>query len=127
MAIGLSGVADFRWRADSTEVRWNHAGEEVVRRYAMPILKAIALNDGSGVAIVEHPDEAGRDNAVVLNADGSLRFRIKLPAPASSGYAFWELYYVGTELTAFAAISGGDFACVIDPSSGEIMRKYETR
>jgi hypothetical protein len=73
------------------------------------------------------PSDAQYRNAAVFNADGSERFRLSIPLPAPDGLWFEQMYYVQGELTAFAALSGGDRAYVIDERNGAILRSYETR
>jgi hypothetical protein len=62
-----------------------------------------------------------------LNADGSLRFRLQLPLKDGSVYGFDQMYYVNDELTAIVAVTGRDFAYVVDEQCGGYMRNYETR
>lgn len=123
----MDQVTDFEWPFDSTQASWSFGGRQVRKFYADPIRSAVVLLDGTGVALVE-PYQAGRsENAVVFNADGSERFRVKLPVPDPRGYWFEQMYYVQGVLTAFATVHGVDRAYAIDEHSGSILRTYETR
>lgn len=95
--------------------------------YHFPVRVANLLEDKTGVAVVEPFEEKGRDNAVVFNADGSERFRLKFPLPEPHGNYYFDFYYVMGRLTAFANLRGTDFAYELNPQTGEVLKTYETR
>jgi hypothetical protein len=86
--------------------------------------RALVLNDGSGVVVVEPRRNGGSNSLVIFNSDGSERFRMGVP---DEGRAFHDVYYVGEELTAIVAFLTVDFAYVLDSTTGEVVRSYEIR
>ena len=83
------------------------------------------LWDASGVAVVEPYEEVGLNNAVLCNADDAERFRLKFPAPSSSGFGYDQAYYVGDTLDVFVNLGGSDFRYVIDESDGKFLGRYK--
>jgi hypothetical protein len=120
-------LANLQWSIGSNVALWDVNGSERRIEYAQPIRSAVALGDRSGVAVVEPLITYGQSNAVILNADGSLRFRLDLPVKDGSVYGFDQIYYVNDELTAIVAFTGHDFAYVVDERDGRYLRHYETR
>ena len=120
-------VDNLRWTVDSNVVEWDVDGSQQRIEYKKPIRSAVALRDRSGIAIVESLIPYGENNAVILNADGSLRFRLELPVKDGSVYGFDQMYYVDDELTAIVSITGHDFAYVVDERGSGYLRHYETR
>jgi hypothetical protein len=116
-----------RWSVGSNVVEWDVNESQLRIAYEKPIRSAVALRDRSGIAIVEPLVTFGEDNAVILNADGSIRFRLHLPFKDGSVYGFDQMYYVNDELTAIVAVTGRDFAYVVDEQRGGYKRHYETR
>jgi hypothetical protein len=120
-------VGDVRWNIGSNVVEWDLDGSQRRLEYEKPIRSVVALRDRSGIAVIEPLITYCQSNAVILNADGSLRFRLELPVKAGSVYGFDQMYYVNDELTAILALTGRDFAYVVDEQSGGYTRHYETR
>jgi hypothetical protein len=120
-------VGDVRWNIGSNVVEWNLDGSQRRLEYEKPIRSVVALRDRTGIAVIEPLFTYGQSNAVILNADGSLRFRLELPVKDGSVYGFDQMYYVNNELTAILALTGRDFAYVVDERSGGYTRHYETR
>ena len=106
---------------------WECEGLEIRKSYANPIRSAVPLQDGSGAVIVEPFQEAGLNNAIIFNADGSERFRLSFPEPASRGYGYDQAYHINEALNVFANIGGTDFRYVIDESEGSVLARYEAR
>jgi len=113
------------WSIGDDVVRWTHGSTVIEKRYEGEIGSAVALQDSSGVAVVE-PANHGGLNAVVFNADGTERFRVEPPVLVRH-VAFQQMYYVRDELTAIAITRGNDWAAVVDESTGDQIRAYETR
>jgi len=120
-------IDNLRWTVDSNVVEWDVDGSRRRIEYEKPIRSAVVLRDRSGIAIVESLIPYGNNNAVILNADGSLRFRLELPVKDGSVYGFDQLYYVNDELTAIVSFTAHDVAYVVDESAGGYMRHYATR
>jgi hypothetical protein len=123
----MSNMTDFEWNFDSPTVSWMHNGKSIVKQYRFPIRSAVPLRDATGVAVVEPFEEKGRDNAVVFNADGTERFRLRFPLPEPHGHCFDQMYYVRNTLTAIANLRGTDFAYELNEQTGEVLKSYETR
>lgn len=119
-------VEAFCWSVGDAMVAWRTEQREVTKRYAAEIDSAVALRDGSGIAVVEPNVTADGLNAVVFDADGTERFRVVPPQPERH-VCFQQMYYIGEELTAVAITSGSDWAAVVDPVTGLTIRTYETR
>jgi hypothetical protein len=120
-------ISKFAWTLHSRTATWECGGVEIRKSYANPIRSAVLLRDASGVAIVEPFQEAGLNNAVVFNADGSERFRLSFPALPSRGYGYDQAYYIDEALNAFVNLGGVDFRYVIDESEGRVLAQYEAR
>lgn len=122
--MSVSGLA---WKRGSAVVAWDSDGERIEKVYRGPVSSVCQLRDGGGLALVEPIDETGPNNAVVFNANGTVRFRVKPPLPTYQVQGFADMYYVKDELTAILVTPGRDFAVVVDGKTGECLRTYETR
>jgi hypothetical protein len=116
-----------RWDYNSPQVEWTVSGSRIRKLYRHPIQCAIQLHDSSGVAIVESREESGDRNAVILDANGEERFRLKVPLSLNERGWFDQMYYVGDRLFAFAHISGVDFRYEVDEHSGTLGPAMESR
>lgn len=121
----LMAVNAFSWLPHSSDVTWLNGNDLVRLCYARPIPRALPLLDGSGVAIVEPHEDVGPNNAIVVDANGALRFRIALPRDGRSW--FGDIYYIDVELTVIEWRGGTDFAHVVDEQSGRLVRSRESR
>ncbi len=120
-------ISDLQWTVGAESLSWVVDGVRISHEYDKPLRSAVTLRDGSGVAVVEPLMSYGESNAVILNADGSLRFRLRMQANDGTVYGFDQMYYVDGELTAIFAVTGRDFAYVVDEANGTYIRHYETR
>ena len=123
----MSNLTDFEWKFNSPVASWRHNCKSIVKQYDFPIRSAVPLRDETGVAVVEPFEEKGRDNAVVFNADGSERFRLRFPLPEPHGNCFDQMYYIRQVLTAIANLRGVDFAYELNEQTGDVLKSYETR
>lgn len=120
-------ITNLETSADSKTVSWTFGSTSITKSYATPIVRVNLLNDGHALAIVESMEESAPRNAVVLNGDGSERFRIVSPLPDHHSQGCADIYYVNGELTAIQVSPGRDFAVVVDERNGRCLRWYETR
>jgi hypothetical protein len=127
MSIGAMRIHELRWTIHSNVVEWIADGPPRRVAYQKAIRSAVLLRDRSRIAVVEPLTTYGENNAVILNADGSLRFRLLLPIKDGSVYGFDQMYYVDDELTIVVAVTGRDFAYVVDEKTGEYTNHYEMR
>ncbi len=120
-------VEKFKWVFNSNEFEWVCQGIKMSMRYKLPIQSVIQLNDHTGFAIVLSKDEVGKENAKIINFDGTERIRLEIPDNIKDALCFHEIYYVYGDLTAIIATSSRDIACVFDPNTGVYSKIYETR
>jgi hypothetical protein len=123
----MNKVTNFEWAFNSGQVRWECGDAKILLTYPHRIRSAIVLDDQSGVAMVEPFEDKGRDNAVVCNADGSVRFRLKFPLSEQYGFCYDQIFYVQGLLTAFANLQGVDFGYQLDQNTGAVMRSYQSK
>jgi len=120
-------VSELKVSSDRQLVSWSYGGWTVTKSFRFPVQSCNVLHNCDGIAIVESMSESGRSNAVVLNADGSERFRLTPQIHASSAQGFGSMYYIADELTAILVCPGRDFAVIINEADGSWVRWYETR
>jgi hypothetical protein len=123
----MNMISNFKWDLNSTKVMWLFDGDAIVKSYKHPIRSAVPLADLTGVAIVEAVEDAGNNNAMIWNYDGSERLRIQFPLRDQYGYFFDQMYYVNNRLCVFANLGTIDFRYEIDESSGKILASFESR
>jgi len=87
----------------------------------------VELTDKSGFAIVGSLSEFGKNNAFILNADGTDRLILTIPHKIRDAICFNEVYYIMGELTAIIVANGVDFACTVNSDTGEFNKINETR
>lgn len=120
-----SNMSDVTYFNGNRGLRWSCDARLIEQRFRNPV-KAVALEDGSGLLVVEPASNDAPDNAIILNRDGSLRVRIINPEGNNGAICFGDAYYARSELTLIICFSSWQMACVID-GSGEVVRTYETR
>ena len=92
-------------------------------RGSLSIGGAVAV---TGLLVVEPAGDDAPDTAVILNADGTQRAKVKNPEARDGAICFGDAYYVEDELTLIIYFSSWQMACVID-EEGIVVRTYETR
>ena len=110
-----------KWEIGSRNVEWSNEGDHIVKVFAHPVQRAIMLADNSGVAVVEGLEASAPNNAVIFNLDGSERVRIKEKGIPFQGIGFYNIYYLGNDLTLSYACSGVDYAVVINSNNGDTI------
>jgi hypothetical protein len=123
----MGDISGFKWDSGSWHVGWRDRGRYVMKQYMYPIQKALPLRDGSAVAIIEPYEIAGRDNAVVFNADGSERFRLKFPRPRPFGCCYTNVYYEGDDLYVYTVGQDVDLRYRLNERTGELGNGIESR
>jgi len=80
------------------------------------------LSDMSGIAIVEIENETlvKQAHAYIINADGTKRFEIQLPAWATEDGRFNDVYYIGNDLCFFFFANHEDYRMIVDAGNGNI-------
>ena len=121
-------MTNFSWNPKSSILEWTHKGDPVKIDLNIPIENALPLKDGAGIAVVLDPqNQLNPNNALIINLDGSIRFRLRKPDSHDRDASFYYFNYVQGELTVILASLTRDFAYVVDPETGQFIRHYETR
>jgi hypothetical protein len=118
-------LSDVTYSNDNRELQWTCDGCPIERVFRNPV-KAVALEDGTGLLVVEPASDDAPNNAIIMNCDGSLRTRIKNPEGDNGAVCFGDAYYVQRELTLIICFPSWQMGCVID-ENGNVVRTYETR
>ncbi|MDD2402838.1 MAG: hypothetical protein PHD60_11680 [Clostridia bacterium] len=122
-----SQISNLEWSRNGLNYCWYYKDKILTKKTKYPPTSIVKLNDGTGFAVVLAQAEFGKNNAFIINANGSERFRLEVPRGIRDAICFHEMYYIKDELTAVIATNQCDFACVIDINSGKYIRQYETR
>lgn len=118
----MNGLTDFQYQDDSSFVGWVYDGNIIKKNYLSKIY-ALLLKSKRRVLIIELKRE--KDNAIILNADGSEFCRIKNPDPQA--ICFGDAYYINDELTLISRRSDASMLGVVIDEDGNLIRVYETR
>lgn len=84
------------------------------------------MADGSGIAIVEGPDDRATNRAYIVNADGSLRARVSCEN-ADGKMIFYDVLYMRGFLTFLVAASDRDVRLRVDEKDGAVLNAGEFR
>jgi hypothetical protein len=108
-------------------ISWS-GGCSKIRLDFINVATVCPLSDMSGIAIVEMDNAQinKRANAYIVNADGDIRFDIKLPTWAANGI-FYDVYYIGDDLCFFFYSDNYDYRMIIDTDSGIIKDILKSR
>ncbi len=123
----MDTINNFKWKMNEKSFTWTNGGVRKEKYFNSLPHSIIELSDKTGFAIVGSYDEFGMNNAFILNADGTSRFILTIPGSIKDAICFHEIYYIKDELTAIIATHNIDFACVIDITTGNYKKIYETR
>jgi len=115
----MNKIEDFKLELDMHKFTWKYNGEMKEKQFLHKMNSGIELLDKSGFAVVGSLEEFGKSNAMLMNADGTIRAQLRIPENLSDAICFYEIYYVYQELTGFIACRYVDFSCAIDESTGE--------
>jgi len=100
------------------EVEWTlDSGRIVVHKEDSPIF-VVLLRDRSGVLIIESYEKKGSRNLVIVNADGSERFRPAPPFDQNRTYGFSYGGYEMGEMSVVLTTTAGDVSYPFDPDTG---------
>ena len=123
----MNAIENFRIVSGKSKLIWELNGKVNEKQFILAVNSAIELSDKSGFAIVGSYEEFGKSNAMIINADGSLRAQLVIPESIKGAICFHEIYYVNHELTGIIASNCCDYACVIDETTGVCGKPHETR
>ncbi len=123
----MNAIENFRIESGKSKLTWKLNGKAYEKQFILAVNSAIELSDKSGFAIVGSYEEFGKLNAMIFNADGTLRAQLLIAESLKGTICFHEIYYVNQELTGIIASNCFDYACVIDETSGVCGKPHETR
>lgn len=115
-------IQDFKHDEGSSFAEWEYS-QNIIKKYFGFEIYAVLLKSNQRVLVVELKRE--KDNAVILNADGSEFCRINNPDPQA--ICFGDAYYINEELTLISRRSDASMLGVVIDEDGKLVRVYETR
>jgi hypothetical protein len=103
-------------------VEWSWEGRNIQKKYNHPLGKALLTKDLMGIVIIASTKDEPAENAAIYNADGSVKFRLKVPFDQPSNYSFYDIYYIDDHLNIILWSSVGDYnmQCFLNPAKGEM-------
>jgi len=124
-------ISHLKWDVYSPTVSWRCKGEIVRKIYQHPPFKVLLCKDRQNVAIITSTKDEGVENAAVYNADGSLRYRLKVPFEKPNFFGFSDIYYSNDKLT-LILITGSkeypyDTGCTFNPETGEMTNFHNVK
>lgn len=120
-------VEDLRWKRNEKRIVWSFESQEYQIETKEPAFSVVQMEDGVSLAIVFSNIEFGTNNAFIYDAKGNIRYKLSVPEIIINPICFHEIYYINQDLTAIIATNQCDFACVIDESTYDYKKVYETR
>ncbi len=118
----MNKINDFRHQDDSSFVGWVFSGNIIKKSFNFNIY-AILLQSMEKILIIELRRQ--KNNAVILNADGTEHRRII--NPESEAICFGDAYYIKNELTLINRKRDATMSGVVIDEDGNIIRIYEKR
>lgn len=114
--------------ARGNTLTWRCREGEAARTFAQPVRQALPLAGGGLAVVLEPSDDRTRNEAYLLNSDGSLRRRIVFPPEAGEYRFIDQIFYEGEEVAFVLITRSGwyDTACVFD-SGGRFLRSHPTK
>ncbi len=121
----MSVISNVMRAVDYSKITWECDGVLVEKHLALAkyYAKVVVLKDCSGIAIVLDEDKYGSENAVIFNADGSLRFKLQMPDFIEDGY-FYSLSHDDTGLECVVSDKERDWWSIVDENTGEYCRQW---
>lgn len=93
---------------------WQYQGSKVCKQYNNTIMGYECLPDGSGIVILEPYQEAGPNNAIIYNADGSERWRLPYTKESGKGVFFDRVGMTLGKLKVIAIVDNRDVGFTVD-------------
>jgi len=95
-------------------IYWDFNGQVVKKTYSESLIGYEILPDESGIVLLEPISEAGSENAVIYNLDGSKRWRLKFPSDLSQGIIFDRVGVSNGKLIVIGIVDGRDVRFEVD-------------
>ena len=111
-------IENFKWISHSTKFEWDY-DRHYILEYKCPIKSIVILRDNSGFAVVLSEKEYGKNNALIINVDSSVRVRVTMPMSDDLDADFCAMFYVGEELIAMISRPGFTQECSVNDQTGE--------
>ena len=111
----------------SNKLRWSSNGNEKEIIFEHCIRNCLELSDSTGMAIIFEYQCMGKNTAIIMNLDGSIRKRVLIPPEITSFLSFYDVYYEGDNLAFILNTTGVyDIACLFD-NDGNYIRHHFTK
>jgi len=126
-----AGISALHWNVNSPAVSWKWGGKKIEKVYGHRLFKVLLLKDRQSIAIIASTKDEGAENAGIYNADGSLRYKIKIPSIKPICYGFCDVYYEKDELRIILMTGSRDYpydtGCSFNPETGEIRNCHNVK
>lgn len=108
------------------KLRWSYAGHEKEIIFEHCIRNCLELSDSTGMAIIFYPTNVWEKNeAILMNLDGSIRKRVLIPPEIVSFLSFYDVYYESDNLAFILNTTGVyDIACLFDNDGNYICHHF---
>ncbi len=93
---------------------WSYQGRQICKQYGHTLLGYECLPDDTGILVLEPHQEAGSNNAVIFNADGSERWRLPYTKKSGEGIFFDRVGVTQGKLKVIAIVGNRDVGFVVD-------------
>ncbi len=124
----MSNIIEFANISEEKKlISWYCNGQKIQRVFEYSIQLFFLLNDETGIVVLGSVDEFGKNNALIINADGSTRFFLAIPEKIQYPIEIYDVYYELGILTAVVSAKYNMYAYVFDEQTGEILNVHETR
>lgn len=135
-------VKTYPYFSKIVKVSWQHNHDVIELDMGEDCESVAVLPDRTGVLIIQSEEKFGPDNAAILNADGTMRFRLKNPYPNHPGYRSADLFsfyrskikdgniFLIVEMsskTASGSTVRGEWAYQLDPHTAAFGAFHEIR
>lgn len=93
---------------------WLYQGQRTCKQYGHVLLGYECLPDNTGILVLEPYQEAGSNNAVIFNTDGSERWRLPYTKESGTGVFFDRVGMTQGKLKVIAIVDNRDVGFVVD-------------
>lgn len=109
------------------KICWVNNSVSRCKEYINLIMGYEILPDGSGFIVLEPYQDAGKNNAVIYNIDGTERWRLPFTNKSGEGVYFDRVGIVEGELNVIAIIDNRDVGFIVDYNKNEYKNIYSSR
>ena len=124
----MHSIDNFKWESQTNEFEWDYGGIHILQKYNFPLRSVTKLHDNSGVvAVFSRKELPTTDNAIIINADGTKRFKLHMPINDNQDAIFSQIFYVKDELTVIIDCGWFEKECILDSNTGEFSNIHMTK